>query len=71
MKPVVGSMMPEMQASPPARPMISREISSLCPLPKVWTTPPWATEAPTTGAKAASAAALVCRARARSSAARS
>jgi hypothetical protein len=58
MKPPVGSMMPVMQTRPPARPMISREISSLWPLPKVWITPPRAMQAARAGAARAMTGAL-------------
>ena len=71
MKPPVGSMIPVTQTSPPARPMISREMISLCPLPKVWTTPPRAIDWPMSGASRAITGALASRARARSPFARS
>jgi hypothetical protein len=71
MNPPVGSMIPVTQTSPPARPMISREMSSLWPLPKVWTTPPAAIDFPMRGARRAIAGALASRARASSSTERS
>ena len=66
MKPPVGSMIPVTQTSPPARPMISREMSSLWPLPKVWTTPPLAIDWPMIAESRAIAGALDSRARSRS-----
>ena len=71
MNPPVGSMMPVTQTRPPARPMISLEMSSLWPLPNVCTTPPLAIDWPMIGARRAMAGALVSRARARSEPARS
>ena len=40
--------MPLTQTRPPARPMISREMISLWPLPKVCSTPPRAMDSPMT-----------------------
>ena len=48
MKPPVGSKIPLTHTRPPARPMISREMISLWPLPKVCNTPPDATDSPMT-----------------------
>ena len=65
MNPAVGSGMPVMQTSPPARPTISREMISLWPEPNVCTIPPAAMYSPRMGVSRAITGALRARASAR------